>query len=214
MLFILFPLEAMSLMLKSKKIKKDFLISLLIAFIIILGSFNCYLYSASFHGSLIKKYSDNPSHLEIDRNITKYITGFSNELNVDFSEDEKSHMADVKRLIIFEEFLFTALLIGFFVLIYKRKIHLNHFKKAALIMFLIALFSLIASLFFNSFFKLFHIVLFPQGNWQFSFGSLMIRVYQQSFFREFFIRFIVVAFILSLLLVLLIKIIEKINHQQ
>ena len=193
---------------------KEIIIALLIAFIIILGSFNYYLYSASFHGLLIKKYSDNPNRLEIDRNVTKYITGFSNELNVDFSEDEKSHMADVKRLIIFEEFLFIALLIGFFVLIYKRKIHLNHFKKAALIIFLIALFSLVVSLFFNMFFELFHIILFPQINRPFNLGSLMIRVYQQSFFREFFVRFIAAAFIFSLLLVLLIKIIEKINHQQ
>ena len=193
---------------------KEITIALLIAFIVILGSFNFLLYSTSFHGSLIKKYSGNSAHLEIDRNVTRYITGFSNELNVDFSEDEKSHMADVKMLIIFEQFLFIALLIGFFVLIYKREILLNHFKKAALIMFLIALFSLIASLFFDSFFELFHIIFFPQGNWQFNFGSLMIRVYQQSFFREFFVRFILVAFIFSLLLVLLIKIIEKFNHQQ
>ena len=210
MLFILFHWEAMSLMLKFK-FKKDFLIALLIAFIIILGSFNYYLYSASFHGLLIKKYSDNSAHLEIDRNVTKYITGFSNELNVDFSEDEKSHMADVKKLIIFEEFLFIALLIGFFVLICKRKIYLNHFKKAALIMFLIALFSLIASLFFNSFFKLFHIILFPQGNWQFNLGSLMILVYQQSFFREFFVRTIIVLFIVSFFIVFIINLLKVVT---
>ena len=192
-----------------KKIKKDFLIGLLMAFIIILGSFNYYLYSTGFHGSLIKRYSDNPNYLEIDRNVTRYITGLGSKLNVDFNEDEKSHMADVKRLIMFEEFVFIALLIGFFVLVYKRKIHLNHFKKAALIMFLIALFSLIASLFFNRFFELFHLIVFPQGNWQFQASSLMIQTYQQSFFQEFFVRVIVVAFIFLLLLILLIKIVKK-----
>jgi len=195
MLFILFHLEVVGWM--HRKIKKDFLIALLIAFIIILGSFNFLLYSTSFHGSLIKKYSDNPIHLEIDRNVTKYITCFSSELNVDFNEDEKSHMADVKKLIMFEEFLFIALLIGFFVLIYKRKIRLNHFKKATLIIFLSALFSLIASLFFNRFFKLFHLILFPQGNWQFNASSLMIQTYHQSFFQGFFVRMIIVLFIVS-----------------
>ena len=196
-----------------RKIKKDFLIALLISFIIILGSFNLFLYSTGFHGSLIKKYSDDTTHLEIDKNVTKYITGFSNELNVDFSEDEKSHMADVKRLIVFEEFVFIALLIGFFVLAYKRKIHLNHFKKAALMMFLIALLSLIASLFFNSFFKLFHIILFPKGNWQFSSNSLMIQVYQQSFFQEFFVRIILVAVFISLFLTILFYLIVVKNRK-
>ncbi|PIN78698.1 hypothetical protein COY26_05455 [Candidatus Woesearchaeota archaeon CG_4_10_14_0_2_um_filter_33_10] len=199
----------MSLMLKSKKIKKDFLIALLIAFIIILSSFNYYLYSTSFHSSLIRKYSGNPSHLEIDRNVTRYITGFSSELNVNFNEKEKSHMADVRRLIILEQLLFVFLMVWLFVLIKKRKINYSHLKKSALIVFLITLLSLIASLFFDSFFELFHIILFPQGNWQFNAGSLMIQTYRQSFFREFFIRFIMVAFIFSLLLVLLIKIIEK-----
>ncbi len=191
------------------KFKKELLIALLIALVIILGSFNYHLYSTSFHGSLIKKYSDNSIYLETDRNVTRYITGFSSELNVDFNEKEKFHMADVKRLIMFEQFLFIALLIGFFVLIYKGKIRLNHFKKAALIMFLIAMFSLIASLFFNRFFKLFHLILFPQGNWQFSASSLMIQAYQQSFFREFFTRTIIVAVIISLMLVLSIELIEK-----
>ncbi len=188
---------------------KEIIIALLVAFIVIFGSFNFLLYSTSFHGLLIKKYSENPIHLEIDKNVTKYITGFSSELNVDFDENEKSHMADVKRLIIFEEFLFIALLIGFFVLIYKRKIHINHFKKASLIMFLITLFSLIASLFFNSFFKLFHIIFFPMGNWKFNAGSLMIQAYQQSFFQGFFLRMVIVVIVISLLLVLIVKIIQK-----
>lgn len=194
---------------KSRKIKKDFLIGLLIAFIIILGSFNYHIYSARFHGSLIRKYSDNPIHLEIDRNVTRYITGLEAKLNADFDENEKSHMADVRKLVLFEEFVFIALLIWFFILAYKRKINLNQFKKAALIVFLIALFSLIISLFFNRFFELFHLIVFPQGNWQFNASSLMIQVYQQSFFQEFFVRVIMVTFIFSLLLVLLIKSIEK-----
>jgi len=201
-------------MLKFKIIKKDFLIALLIAFIIVLCSFNFFLYSTCFHGSLIKKYSDNPNYLEIDRGVTKYITGFSSELNVDFDENEKSHMADVKRLIMIEEFLFIALLIWFFMLVYKRKIHLNHLKKASIIIIIIALLSFIASLLFEKFFELFHLILFPQGNWQFNASSLMIQTYQQSFFQGFFVRAIIIAFIFSLLLVLLIKIIEKINHPQ
>ncbi len=195
------------------KDKKEILIVLLIVFIIILGSFNYHIYSTCFHGSLIKRYSDNPNYLEIDRNVIRYITGLSSKLNADFDENEKSHMADVRRIILFEEFVFIALLIWFFILAYKRKINLNQFKKAALIVFLIALFSLIASLFFNRFFELFHLIVFPQGNWQFSANSLMIQIYQQSFFQEFFVRVIAVAFIFLLLLILLIKIVKKVNHQ-
>jgi len=196
-----------------KKIKKDFLIALLIAFITILGSFNFLLYSGSFHGLLIKKYSGNPANLEIDRNVTRYITGFSSELNVDFSEDEKSHMADVKKLIIFEEFLFVFLMVWLFVLIKKRKINYSRLKKSALIIILIAISSLIASLFFNSFFKLFHLILFPQGNWQFNAGSLMIQTYQQSFFQGFFVRMILVAVFISLFLTIFLYLIVVKNRK-
>ena len=192
---------------------KGIIIALLIAFIIILGSFNFLLHSTSFHGSLIKKYSDNTNHLDIDRNVTRYITGLDSKLNVDFNEDERLHMLDVKRLVLIEEFLFISLLIGFFVLIYKRKILLNHFKKVSLIVFLIALFSLIASLFFDSFFELFHIILFPQGNWQFNAGSLMIQVYQQSFFQGFFVRTILAAVFISLFLTIFLYLIVVKNRK-
>ncbi|MBU1205172.1 MAG: DUF1461 domain-containing protein [Nanoarchaeota archaeon] len=179
---------------------KEIIIALLIAFIIILGSFNYHLYSTCFHGSLIKKYSDNPTYLEIDKDVTRYITGFSSELNVDFNEDEKSHMVDVKRLIMFEQLLFIFLMVWLFILIKKRKINYLHLKKVALIVILTAIFSLIASLFFNRFFELFHLIFFPMGNWQFNAGSLMIQTYQQAFFQWFFIRTILAAIFISLLI--------------
>ncbi|MBU4493313.1 MAG: DUF1461 domain-containing protein [Nanoarchaeota archaeon] len=186
------------------KDKKEILIALLIAFIIILGSFNYHLYSTCFHGSLIKKYSDNPTYLEIDKDVTRYITGFSSELNVDFNEDEKSHMVDVKRLIMFEQLLFIFLMVWLFILIKKRKINYLHLKKVALIVILTAIFSLIASLFFNRFFELFHLIFFPMGNWQFNAGSLMIQTYQQAFFQGFFVRMVIVLFIVSFSMVIII----------
>jgi uncharacterized membrane protein len=193
-----------------RKIKKNFLIALLINFIIIFAFLNFLLYSTPFHSSLIKRYSDNPYHLEIDKNVTKYITGFSNELNVDFDENEKSHMADVKRLVLIEEFIFIALLIGFFILIYKRKIYYTCFKKASLILFLTALLSLIVSVFFNSFFILFHFVFFPQWNWEFPASSLMIQVYQQSFFLNFFIITIIASLFITVFIHFIVAIKRKI----
>ena len=35
---------------------------------------------------------------------------------------------------------------------------------------------------FNSLFTVFHLLLFPQGNWQFSFDSLLIRTFPIEFF--------------------------------
>jgi len=180
-----------------RKIKKSFLIALLIVFIIIFGSFNFLLYSTSFHSSLIKRYSDDQNHLEIDKNVTRYITDLSSELNVNFDENEKSHIADVKNLVMVEKFIFIILLIWFFILVYKKKIYYNYFKKASLILFLIALLSLIVSVFFNSFFIFFHFVFFPQWNWEFPASSLMIQVYQQSFFLNFFIITIIVSLFIT-----------------
>ncbi len=180
--------------------KKDFLIGLLIAFFLILLSFNILIHCSWFHQKLIERYSNNTYFFEIDKNVTEYITGFSQELNVDFSDNEKSHMKDVRNLILIQQFIFIVLLITFFVLVYKRKIKLNQIKKSTLIILFIGFLSLIILLFFNIFFTFFHLLLFPQGNWQFSSDSLMIQVYQQSFFRSFFIITIILSLFISVII--------------
>ncbi|MDD5086133.1 MAG: DUF1461 domain-containing protein [Candidatus Nanoarchaeia archaeon] len=191
--------------------KKDFLIGLLIAFFLILLSFNILLNCNHFHKKLIEEYNDNPYFLEINKNVTKYITGLSSELDVDFSDDEKSHMKDVRNLILLEEFIFIIFSIAFFVLVYKRKIKINHIKKSTLIIFFIGFLCIITSLFFNTFFKLFHLIFFPQGNWQFLPSSLMIQVYQQSFFQNFFIATIALSVFIALIIHLISMVI---NHPQ
>jgi len=163
---------------------------------------NILVYSTCFHGFLIKKYSDNQSYLDIDKNVTKYITGLSSELNIGFNDNEKSHIKDVRKLILIEEFVFIAFLILFFVFVYKGKLQLNNFKKAELIVFLIGLLSLIISLFFNAFFSLFHLIFFPQGNWQFSVNLLITNVYQQSFFQYFFVWTAAISLLIALIFVL------------
>jgi uncharacterized membrane protein len=190
--------------------KDNNFIGLLIAFILILLTFNSLLHSTLFHGFLIKKYSDNETYLEIDKNVTIYITGFSQELDVDFSDDEKAHMKDVRNLVLMQQLIFIVLLVVFFVLVYKRKIKLNHIKKSTSIISFIGFLCLIASLSFNTFFKLFHLMFFPQGNWQFASESLMIQVYQQSFFRNFFITAIILSLFISAIIHFIVGIKRKI----
>lgn len=178
--------------------KKDFLIGLLIAFFLILLSFNFLLHCNQFHKKLIEQYTDNPYFIEVDKNVTKYITGFTSELNVDFNENEKLHMEDVRNLVLIQQFIFIVLIVLSFMLVYKKKINVNYFRKSSIMLFLIVLLSFIASLFFDIFFKLFHLILFPQGNWQFSSDSLMIQLYHQSFFKNFFIATIILSLLISI----------------
>ena len=109
------------------------------------------------------------------------------------SEEEISHMEDVRLLVFIALTLFLVLSFVF----YKNiDVDYGHLIRKLLWFDGIVLFCLI---FFNWFFKLFHLILFPQGNYLFAENSLLIQTYPQSFFIWMFVFFIVLVNIMSLL---------------
>ncbi len=131
---------------------------------------------------------------EKDTQIVKFLaTGNSNYFQ-DLETNEISHMNDVRNLIMLG---LTFFLISTPYLIAKKKYKYNLLIKELVWFDVICVLCLIL---FNTFFMLFHKILFPQGNWQFSYDSVLIETYPQSFFiwMFFFIFLIVNSLVLIL----------------
>ena len=145
-----------------------------------------------------------PTHIpfsgEKDTQIVKFLATGNSKYVQDLQTNESSHMNDVRNLIMLGLTIFLSLTPY---LIAKKKYNSKSLFKNLIWFDVICVLCLIL---FNTFFTLFHKLLFPQGNWQFSYDSALIQTYPQSFFIWMFF-FIV---LMVNLLVLIIKI-KKIN---
>ena len=145
---------------------------------------------------------------EVLHNITSFFKG-KQELNVDlFTKNEKNHLKDVKILI--NKFLIVYYILLFVdgILIYFI-IKKRAFKNLAKMFFLssasIISLSLLLYLLRNSFstlFVKFHLIFFPQGNWQFTLSSNLIKLFPEAFFYDTLYIIILISFIISLFLIL------------
>lgn len=189
--------------------------SFLSSILIILTIFFILLGNVGFHKSLIQKYQYNESldyHLEVNRNVTKYLFHTDKELNAPFTENEKSHMKDVKNIITILFIITLSILISLISSYIKKKPKLlSECTNITIILFSFLVLGGISSLFFKPFFHLFHKILFPQGNWMFPADSLMIQTYNRVFFQDFMIWTFIYSFGLTILLLIIIKIIQEIK---
>lgn len=111
-----------------------------------------------------------------DNSVVPYlVTGDVDNLE-EFDANEISHMEDVRDLVMLAITIFLVLLPMF---VAKPIIDNKNLKKK-IIWFDIIL--LICLIFFNIFFKIFHMLFFPQGNYSFAADSLLIQTYPLSFF--------------------------------
>ena len=125
-----------------------------------------------------------------------------------FTENEISHMIDVKDLISKILLLFYGSLIALIALLallvlFERK-HIKRFRgtgivfvissSAVLFIFIILY---ILSMNFSSLFDNFHLIFFPQGNFMFDSNSLLITLFPFNFFYQYFIRLAVSSIIFS-----------------
>ncbi len=128
-----------------------------------------------------------------------------------FTEDEISHMEDVREVIkkLFYIF-FTSTVIFIILLTLLLRIDKNkNLRKIGFLFFwssLIVL-SIIIFLFFTgnnfpSLFENFHRVFFPQGNYMFKEGSLLITMFPFGFFYQFFIRLIITISLIAVTLLI------------
>ena len=121
------------------------------------------------------------SYVEANEIVGLFLITGNNQLLDSFTSQEVSHMQDVRNLI----FVAIALFCGFSSIF----LHLKKFDKKILLKILLwfDVIVLLCLTFFNVFFTLFHKVLFPQGNYLFSYDSLLIQTYPESFFVWMFV---------------------------
>jgi len=125
-----------------------------------------------------------------------------------FTENEISHMVDVRNLIFKILILFygsliilVALLAALFFLGRKYR---DRFKGAGLVfvisssmVLVIFIVLYILSMNFTSLFDNFHLIFFPQGNFMFDPNSLLITLFPFNFFYQYFIRLVICSIVLS-----------------
>ena len=184
-----------------------------------------YLFNIDFYDHL---YDQNSVYEELDRDdvlvMTNKIFGFfKNRNNLEgnikyadmsrssvafFTENEISHMVDVKDLISKILLLFYGSLIVLIVLLallvllerkYKGRFRgtgiVFVISSSAVIFIFIVLY--ILSMNFSSLFDNFHLIFFPQGNFMFDSNSLLITLFPFNFFYQYFIRLAVSSIIFS-----------------
>ena len=109
------------------------------------------------------------------------------DLPLGFTDLERSHLEDVKKVMHYAKGLFFILLVFLAsIMAYYKKEQKLIFKmtdyggkSTLLAMLAIGTASLF---FFNALFSLFHHIFFPQGNWTFAPESLLIQTFPLSFF--------------------------------
>jgi len=125
-----------------------------------------------------------------------------------FTENEISHMVDVRDLIfkillLFYISLTLLILLLTLLLILERK-HIKRLKGTGLVFVIsssVVLFLFIIlyilSMNFSQLFDNFHLLFFPQGNFMFDSNSLLITLFPFNFFYQYFIRLAIGSIFLS-----------------
>jgi integral membrane protein (TIGR01906 family) len=192
--------------------------SILLIIIILLSPLAYYLYNFNFYNSLFVK---NGVYEVLDKNDVKKLTenvydyfkykrdfeSFELKGNVKFfNETEISHLNDVrillkKLLTVFYISIALFALLTILLVEKKPKRFLKNISLSAMISsaVLICLFALLYFLGNNfwALFDKFHYIFFPQGNWAFPEGSLIITIFPFGFFYDFFFKLITVSLIIA-----------------
>jgi len=198
-----------------------FFCAIFLIIIILFAPLSYYLYNFKFYDKLYKK---NGVYEILDKDDVKRLTDSvfsffkSNQPFEEFelkggisyfNSDEIDHLNDVRVLLsrILLVFYISTLLALIFILLLVEKKYLNFLKNLSLITVTsssVILFLLILLYFLGSnfwvLFEDFHLIFFPQGNWAFPEGSLIITIFPFGFFYDFFIKLVISSIIISIVL--------------
>ena len=152
-----------------------------------------------------------------DATIKSLVDNENLELN--YTTNEQSHLEDVKKVMNGLDYLFylSLLVVTFIITIYKKKKDvikkLFYYGGISSLIFsgIIMLFSLLS---FNFTFKIFHKILFPQGNWLFPVDSLLIQTFPIQFFVTISLKIMVIAIIIAATMITVSKRIKKQEAEQ
>jgi integral membrane protein (TIGR01906 family) len=197
--------------------------SLVLFIIIIFGSLNMMIFNKDFYYKEYAKnniYKDLPENIDTTNVTSDIITYFRGGATSEtrfmqlpyFSEDEKSHMIDVKHLIRTMQIIYYSAAILSMALFYYcyRRFKDDKFafiktlsksllySSIASIVFLVLIF-LMSVFSFESVFIMFHQIFFPQGNWTFASTSLLITLFPKQFFFDISLRIFIYAMFQALI---------------
>ncbi len=125
-----------------------------------------------------------------------------------FTENEISHMVDVRNLIfkillLFYGSLLVLIVLLILLLILERK-HARRLRGTGLVFVIsssavlfIFIILYILSMNFSHLFDNFHLIFFPQGNFMFDSNSLLITLFPFNFFYQYFTRLVISSIVLS-----------------
>jgi integral membrane protein (TIGR01906 family) len=174
---------------------------------IYLASANSVIYNEQFYNQEFDKFNTYDKISNADE-ISDSIIGFfqnNGELYNGFNEKETNHMNDVKLLVNKTDnllFIFSIILIVILsVLLFYNK-NINKLIISAGITGLVVPIPFLLFNFSNVFTK-FHLIFFPQGNWQFPLDSLLIQLFPNQFFYDAVVLIILKTSIFSILLIIL-----------
>lgn len=215
---------------KTGKIKKTFSLinSILLIIIILFTPLACHVFNRGYYETLYEDNGvfsilNKRDVLDITEEIFKFFTGRTNTLQTiqvrysdesmstaaSFRPDEISHLSDVRILLVKIFILYCGSIILFvimtFLLIEKNiKNFIRNLgsifiiSSSFMLLFIIILYFLGEN--FPVLFDNFHSLFFPQGNYAFPEGSLIITLFPSGFFYNFFIRLILSSTIISAVL--------------
>lgn len=159
-------------------------------------AFNKNFYDAQFKANdtaeILQSYGISAADLKSARDaVIDYLSGKSDTLEISFfTAAELQHMADVKavfgtvRILGLVLMLSGAGILAFLLILSKGRLWRSAALGGGIFLGLIALVGLMLALNFDFAFTAFHHLVFPQGNWQFDGGSLMLVMFPESFFTS------------------------------
>lgn len=160
-----------------------------------------------------KEFSKNNVYEKINNadDISKSLIGFfrdENKLPDVFDAKEKSHLGDVKDLIKNIQTLFMFLSLVNITLLSLLLFYSSTLKDLSKVGIYSGIFGLVLPTFFMIFkfsdlFVKFHLVFFPQGNWQFPVNSTLIMLFPGQFFYDAIISIIITSVVFAFVFLLI-----------
>jgi integral membrane protein (TIGR01906 family) len=195
----------------------------LLIIIILFAPLSFYVFNFKFYTGL---YEKNGVYETIDRSDAAVLTNsvvdffktgkdfqkFTLKNNLEyFNNDEINHLKDVKILldkifILFYSSILLILILTLFLLekhswAFLRNISSFFIIGSSLLIILLAILYILANN-FSSLFEKFHFIFFPQGNWAFPEGALIITIFPFGFFYDFFAKIITTSLIIALIILI------------
>lgn len=182
--------------------------------LIILIVFKILLYADTFYAYEFTKnkvYDRLPEADIVKSNIISYFSDDDTLSTYYFTEDEISHLSDVKEriklvdLLLYLCIIFYVILVGIFART-KKKHKLIVVKEYCISTGIIGLaltfILFITSLSFGKTFMAFHLFFFPEGNFTFPSESTLITLFPEQLFYDFFITLIILSSLTFILMIL------------